>query len=134
MSKDMIMAVDDDPAILETVRMILGSSGLEARTVGSGQECLRALHQGFRGLILMDIMMPGMDGWDTVAAMRSEGVLDGNIVCMMTAVQDPGPKLEYLKECVLDYVRKPFTPEELLSAVETSTAYLKQTPTTERQG
>ncbi len=131
MNNDRIMVVDDDSAILETVKMILASAGLDARTCGSGQECLQALRQGFRGLILMDIMMPRLDGWDTVAAMREEGLWEGNIVCMMTAVQDPGPKLEQLKECVLDYVRKPFSPEELLFAVEASTAYLEPSSITQ---
>lgn len=131
MSKCKIMIVDDEPAILETVKMVLASSGLDACACGSGQECLQALRQGFRGLILMDIMMPGLDGWDTIAAMRTEGLTEGNIVCMLTAVHDPSPKLDHLKESVLDYVRKPFTPEELLGAVEASLAYLDPLPIAE---
>ena len=72
----------------------------------------------------MDIMMPEMDGWDTIAAIVDEGLYEGNVICMLTAVHDPGPKMEALKERVLDYVRKPFTREELLAAVEESVGYL----------
>lgn len=121
-----VMVVDDDPAVLETVEMILTDADLTPWAAESGQECLRLLHEGFRGLILMDIMMPQMDGWDTVAAMRDAGLMEGNVICMLTAVHDPGPKLDALKECVLDYVRKPFTAEELLGAVEASMAFLAE--------
>ncbi len=119
-----ILIVDDNPSILETVEIILETTGYSVSTASGGQQCLTELRNGFKGLILMDIMMPEMDGWDTIAAIVDEGLYEGNIICMLTAVHDPGPELESLKEYVLDYVRKPFTSQELLTAVEDSVGYL----------
>jgi CheY-like chemotaxis protein len=119
-----ILIVDDNPSVLETVELILSEAGYSVCAVDSGGQCLVELRNGFKGLILMDIMMPEMDGWDTIAALVDEGLFEGNVICMLTAVHDPGAKLESLKECVLDYVTKPFTSEELLTAVEDSICYI----------
>ncbi len=112
-----IMVVDDDPSIRTTVEFVLNTKGYSICTVESGRECLDRLRNGFRGLILMDVMMPELDGWDTIAVIDDEGLHGGNVICMLTAVHDPGPKMEKLTEFVIDYVRKPFTSEELLEAV-----------------
>ena len=120
-----IMVVDDDPSIRDTVEIILNVSGYPVCVVENGEKCLDKLREGFRGLILMDIMMPKMDGWDTIAAIEDEGLHGGNVICMLTAVHDPDPKLEKLTEHVMDYVRKPFTSEELLGAVTEYIAYVQ---------
>lgn len=119
-----ILVVDDDPSVCFTVREVLASGGLSCQVVHSGQECLAALREGFAGLILLDIMMPNMDGWQTLAAMRREGLLEGNLVCMLTAVANPGEEMEDLKECVLEYVRKPFSAEGLIETVRNYLEYL----------
>ncbi|MFQ5964697.1 MAG: response regulator [Candidatus Scalinduaceae bacterium] len=120
-----VMIVDDDPSIRETVKIVLGAGGYSICAVESGMECLDKLRNGFRGLILMDIMMPEMDGWDTIAAIEDEGLHGGNVICMLTAVNAPGPKMEKLTECVIDYVRKPFTSEELLETVAEYIGYVQ---------
>jgi CheY-like chemotaxis protein len=120
-----IMIVDDDPSIRETVEIVLSAGGYSVCVAESGKECLEKLKNGFRGLILMDIMMPEMDGWDTISAIEDEGLHGGNVICMLTAVHDPGPKLEKLTEYVMDYVRKPFTSEELLGTVAEYIAYVQ---------
>lgn len=120
-----IMIVDDDPSIRSTVEIILSTKGYSICVIESGKRCLDKLREGFRGLILMDIMMPEMDGWDTISAIEDEGLHGGNVICMLTAVHDPGPKLEKLTEYVMDYVRKPFTSEELLETVEEYLAYVQ---------
>jgi CheY-like chemotaxis protein len=120
-----ILIVDDDPAICYTVREVLGASGLGARTAMSGDACLEALREGFRGVILLDIMMPGKDGWETLQAIREEGLMDGNIICMLTAVINPSERMEGMKEYVLDYVRKPFDPAGLVQATFEYLSYLQ---------
>ena len=120
-----IMIVDDDPSIRETVEIVLGAGGYSTCAVESGMECLDKLRNGFRGLILMDIMMPEMNGWDTIAVIEDEGLHGENVICMLTAVHDPGPELEKLTECVMDYIRKPFTSEELLGIVAEYLAYVQ---------
>ena len=121
---DRVMIVDDDAAILRTVKLLMADGGYDVRLAASGEQCLQMLREGFRGLVLMDIMMPGMDGWDTIDAIADQGLMDGNVICMLTALYDPGPKMQRLKKHVLDYIRKPFSREELLAAVEDSLLYV----------
>ncbi|MFP4053538.1 MAG: two-component system response regulator [Phycisphaerae bacterium] len=118
MDDKQVMIVDDDPGILFTVEAVLQDAGYQVTACQGGQECLLRLQEGFRGLILMDIMMPRMDGWDTIRCIKEEGLLEGNLVCMLTAVAAPGPKMEGLQECVMDYVTKPFDAQTLVAAVE----------------
>ncbi len=120
-----IMIVDDDPSIRSTVEIVLNTKGYSICVVESGKRCLDKLREGFSGLILMDIMMPEMNGWDTIKAIEDEGLHGGNVICMLTAVHDPGPELEKLTESVMDYVRKPFTSEELLETVAEYIAYVQ---------
>jgi DNA-binding response OmpR family regulator len=112
-----VMMVDDDPAVLFTVRTVLQREGIDVHTASSGKACLDALREGFRGVILMDVMMPELDGWQTVQRMVEEDLLPGNVVCMLTAVVSPGDDMEGLKEYVLDYIRKPFEIKDLVHTV-----------------
>lgn len=112
-----ILIVDDNPSVRETVEIILSMEDYAVTTADGGAQCLAELRSGFKGLILMDIMMPEMDGWDTIAAIVDGGLLEGNLICMLTAAHDPGPKMQTLKESVLDYIKKPFAADELLAVV-----------------
>jgi CheY-like chemotaxis protein len=108
-----VMVVDDDASVRFTAKTVLNANGLRAISVPSGEECLEELRNGFRGLIFMDAAMPDMTGWETIRAMRHEGLLAGNTICMLTAVDAPGPQLRSLRGCVCDYLIKPFDPAEL---------------------
>jgi CheY-like chemotaxis protein len=120
-----VLVVDDEPMVLYSVKRILESAKIDVETAESGQNCLEILRKGFKGLILMDIIMPGMDGWDTINAIVKEGFAEGNIICMLTGKEEPDEKMEKLKEYVLDYIRKPFQKEQLLSIVTEYLNYLK---------
>ncbi len=120
-----VMVVDDDPSVRATIEIVLSTKEYSLCIVESGSKCLDKLREGFRGLILMDIMMPEMDGWDTISAIEKEGLHGGNVICMLTAMHDPGPKLERLTEYVIDYVRKPFTSEDLLETVAEYLEYVQ---------
>ena len=122
--KGKVMMVDDDPDILTTVRTIFESEGLDILTVGSGKECVNELKRGFKGVILMDIMMPRMDGWDTIQAIVDQGLIEGNIISMLTAKDTPDPIMEELAENVVDYITKPFDTDELISTVKEYLSYL----------
>lgn len=125
---DKIMIVDDDPAVCYTVQEVLRCADMQAMAVGSGEACLEKLREGFRGVILLDIMMPEMDGWDTLEAMKREGLLEGNLVCMLTAVINPGAQMENAKDDVIDYVRKPFDPDGLIATAKEYLSYLRTSP------
>lgn len=69
--------MDDDDDVRKSVSRLLRRAGCQVALAASGQECLRLLGEGFRGLILMDIMMPGMDGWATMRAIGTTGCWPG---------------------------------------------------------
>lgn len=117
-----VMVVDDEECIRETMRELLDSEGIRALIVAGADDCLRLLREGFRGVILMDVMMPGKDGWDTIRAMKKEGLTQGNIISMLTAMDVPDERLEGHKEIVVDYIIKPFEPSELIASIR---MYLK---------
>ena len=118
------MVVDDEPLILCTVEALFKHHGLQVTTVNSGQECLDALASGFKGIILMDVMMPLMDGWDTLREIVDKGLLEGNLIAMLTALDAPDQKMEGLQEYVIDYIPKPFESEELVATVKGYLEYL----------
>ena len=122
--KPSIMIVDDDPAIRKTVTLILGKAGHEVMQAQDGHACLAALRGGFHGIILMDIMMPGLSGWQTIRAILKEGLLQRNLVCMLTAMPQPGTEGEGTEEWVFDYLAKPFTCGQLVQMVENTLKFL----------
>lgn len=113
-----VMIVDDDDGVRETVSILLEDSPYNITCVESGEECLDLLKKGFRGIILMDIMMPDLDGWDTVTRMKQLGLLEGNIICMFTASMHPGEKGKVLADSIIEYITKPFSEEELLNKLK----------------
>lgn len=119
-----IMVVDDERLILATVKALFKHHGLQVTTANSGQECLEELDAGFKGVILMDVMMPQMDGWETIKEIVDRGLLEGNVIVMLTALDVPDQKMEGLQEYVTDYITKPFEAEELISTVKGYLEYL----------
>lgn len=124
MSNNHVLVVDDEETVRYVVKRILEEAGFIVSVAANGPECLEILRKGFKGLILMDIIMPGMDGWDTIQAMVDEGLCEGNIVCMLTGKPVPDVKMDHLKEYVLDYIRKPFDSDKLVQIVSEYLGYL----------
>jgi CheY-like chemotaxis protein len=122
--KNTILVVDDEDLVLYSVQRILQLAGFDVQVAKNGGECLSILRTGFKGLILMDIVMPGMDGWDTVKAIVDEGLFEGNIICMLTGKEIPDVKMDYLKEYVLDYILKPFESAKLVQICREYLSYL----------
>jgi len=92
--------------------------------VSSGKECLKVLEKGFKGLILLDGVMPEMDGWDTVEEIVESGFINDVTICMLTGVEEPDSKMDALKEYVLDYIRKPFDTQKLMALVKEYLSYI----------
>lgn len=118
------MIVDDDPAIRKTVEIILHLGGYQVAKAASGQDCLALLREGFRGVILMDIMMPELNGWQTIRSMAQDGLHQGCLICMLTARTHPGDEAEGLEEMVFDYLAKPFDAAALLALVGNAAGFL----------
>ncbi len=114
-----LMIVDDDPDILITIRKIFEREGYEVYTVDSGIDCIKEIERGFKGIILMDIMMPFMDGWDTIEEISKRGFTNNVIISILTAKGTTDhDKLEGLQPFIYDYITKPFDVKELISNVQ----------------
>jgi DNA-binding response OmpR family regulator len=118
--------------IRATVSKVLGMEGFTVIEAEGAQECLRLLENGFRGVILMDVMMPGKDGWDLIREMKESELLEGNIIVMLTAVDQPCKRMDGLQELVIDYITKPFVSKELISSVNKCLGYLADAGIEER--
>ncbi len=112
------MVVDDDPYILITLRELFEDYGFEVYTVANGKDCIDELKNGFKGVVLMDIMMPIMNGWDTIREIVKENLQKGITISMLTAKDMPDPDMKDLRKYIKDYITKPFEPQELISIVK----------------
>ncbi len=114
-----IMIVDDDPDILISIREIFEREGYEVFTVDSGIDCIKELENGFTGLILIDIMMPFMDGWQTIEKIKNKGLLKNIVISIITAKwsidQD---KSRNLQPYIHDFITKPFDIKKLITTVD----------------
>lgn len=113
-----VMLVDDEEMIRESVELFFQSEGITILTAASGDECLDYLENGFRGVILMDVMMPDMNGWDTIRKIVEGDLYEGNIIVMLTALDAPDNKMDGIQEYVTDYLTKPFNPDELMEILQ----------------
>ena len=113
-----IMVVDDDPDILVSIRDIFEHEGYEVFAVDSGGDCIEELEKGFKGVILIDLMMPFMDGWDTLRQIIKGGLTEDVTISIITAKGTPDHKeMKGLEPYVHDYISKPFNVKKLVSNV-----------------
>ncbi|MDD1727503.1 MAG: response regulator [Methanospirillum sp.] len=119
-----VMIVDDDAHVRIAVKTILAEAGYNVIDAEGGKECIAILKSEFCGVLLLDIMMPGMDGWDTITKILEEDLFHGIVIAMLTAKSTPDNKMIGLQEWVLDYVTKPFDPDELVSKVRYYASFL----------
>ena len=112
-----LLIVDDDPSILIALRSLFEINGYEVFVVSNGKECIDELKHGFEGVILLDLMMPLMDGWETLDEIVKQDLLKGNIISILTARDDPGDSYKKHQNIVRDYITKPFNPKELVATV-----------------
>jgi len=124
-----VMIVDDNEYVRTSVEFICQSVQLDLISAASGEECLVHLESGFRGVILMDVMMPVRDGWDTIREIVGRGLYAGNVIVMLTGMGEPDTKMDGVQEYVTDYLTKPFGPDQLIDALQ---YYLSLLATKER--
>jgi len=112
-----ILVVDDQAANVRVVSILLARSGYEVIPAGSGPEALAAAGAQKPDLILLDMMMPGMDGFELLAALRAQPSLRDVPAVFLTAAHDRDLLVRAFESGAVDYVTKPFMPEELLARV-----------------
>lgn len=109
------MIVDDDSDILVTLRTLFERQQFEVLTVDSGSDCIKELEQGFKGIVLIDLMMPFMDGWDTIKEIIKRGLNKDILVSIITAKgYSSSEKMKGLESYIYDYIPKPFDLEKLI--------------------
>lgn len=112
-----ILAVDDEPHILKLVAFSLAARGFEVLEAVDGEQALRLAHSDTPDLILLDVMMPGIDGYETCRRLKADPQTAEIPVVMLSAKSQQAEKTVGLQAGALDYICKPFTPRELVRQV-----------------
>jgi two-component system alkaline phosphatase synthesis response regulator PhoP len=112
-----ILVVDDDRQIVRLVRAYLEQSGYEVLTAYDGDTALHAIRHDRPDLVVLDLMLPGKDGWEITRILRSDAALAGTPIIMLTARVEDTDKIVGLELGADDYVTKPFNPRELVARV-----------------
>jgi DNA-binding response OmpR family regulator len=112
-----IMVVDNEPDIVDLTRTVLELGGYNVITALSGEECLRLLEKEKVDLVLLDIMMPGMSGWDVFNRINKKSP---NIRVAFMSVLEISDKRKQvlLEEGLADYIMKPFDKDTLLNRID----------------
>jgi two-component system, NtrC family, sensor kinase len=135
MMKDsqLILVVDDTPANLEVVTEALGDAGFEVAIATDGERAIRQVAISQPDLILLDVMMPGIDGFETCRRLKADATTCDIPVIFMTALSDTTDKVKGFALGAVDYVTKPFQEAELLARVGTHLKLRHLTQTLEQQ-
>ena len=107
------MVVDDEPDILLTVRVNLELAGFLVVPVSTGEDALAALRQDLPDLLVLDIRLPGISGWDVLRTIRDDPDLRDLPVVVLSAHASPGSLVRAEQLGAHAYVTKPFSPDDL---------------------
>lgn len=114
MSQGAIMIIEDEPSIAEVVSLYLRRAGYQVQVISDGSKALRALEQQLPDLLILDLMLPGVDGLAIASWLRDRS---DTPVIMLTARRGEADRIAGLEMGADDYVVKPFSPQELVSRV-----------------
>lgn len=127
MENNTILVIDDDKNILAIIELYLKKAGYEVCTCERGDQALAAFHECQPAIIVLDVMLPGMDGWAVLHALRAESDIP---VIMLTAKGDTMDRIQGLDLGADDYIVKPFDAKELLARIK---AVLRRTQVSEEE-
>ncbi len=118
MAKELILTVEDDEDILELIQFNLKREGYKTKGVTSGEECMKYLTNEKADLVLLDIMLPGMDGLDICKQLKNDVKTVNIPVIMLTAKGEEADIVTGLELGAEDYITKPFSPRVLLARIK----------------
>ena len=110
-----VLVVDDEPRIIKFLKLRLEASGYEVLTAGSGLDALEQLQAQEPDLLVLDVVMPGMDGFETLKQVRAFSSVP---VIILSAREANTDKVKGLELGADDYLAKPFSPDELVARIE----------------
>ncbi len=109
-----VLCIDDEPGVVELVALILKSQGIKVDGANSGREGLETMRQTAPDAVLLDVMMPEMDGWEVYKQMQADNNLKDIPVIIVTARNSTFEEIIARERAgVSDYVTKPFLPNDL---------------------
>lgn len=115
MSRGKILVVDDEPVVAEVVGRYLKREGFEVATADDGEDALKLARDWAPDLVVLDLMLPGIDGLEVCRTLRQEGPLP---IVMLTARGEETDRIVGLELGADDYVVKPFSPRELVARIK----------------
>ncbi len=133
MSREKILIVEDDPDILKLIRYHLSKEGFHIENASSGEESLKKIRSFRPQLVLLDLMLPGMDGLDVCRALKRDTELSMIRIIMLTARGEEADIVAGLELGADDYITKPFSPRVLVARLKTALrrpkeSFKEQTP------
>lgn len=118
MEKHKILIVDDEPDILEFMQYNLEKEGFEVFMASSGKQALEVAKRELPDLIMLDVMMPGMDGIETCRELRNDARLRDTIIAFLTARNEDYSQIAGFESGADDYIAKPIKPRVLISRIK----------------
>lgn len=118
MSAANILVIDDEPGIIDIVSTNLVAEGFEVTSAADGESGLILAHRDHPDLVILDIMMPGIDGWEVLRRLEADPITAGTPVILLTARIDDADILQGLERGAVEYITKPFFPENLVASVK----------------
>lgn len=114
-----IICIEDEQEMIDLIQLILGRRGFQVTGASGGKEGLTLVRDGRPDLVLLDLMMPDMDGWEVYQQMKAdESTRDIPVIVVTAKAQNIDKVLALHIAKVEDYIAKPFSPQELLESVE----------------
>ena len=124
-----VVCVEDEPEMIDLFRLILNRRGFEVIGANGGREGLETIREQKPDLVLLDLMMPDMDGWEVYHQLKAdEATRDIPVIVVTAKAQSIDKVLGLHIAKVDDYISKPFSPQELLESVEKVLARREQAP------
>jgi DNA-binding response OmpR family regulator len=117
-NKKKILVVDDEEDILQFLELVLKEKGYDVVTAPGGHEALTQAQIERPDLVLLDIMMPQMDGWEVLKLLRVDEETSHIPVAMLSARTEAKDRVQGLQEGAVDYICKPFSLKDLLSKID----------------
>lgn len=113
--KHLVLVVDDEERIVRMIRLNLEHDGFSVIEANSGMEAINTVREKIPHLVILDVMMPGMDGYETLSLIRETSQVP---VIMLTAKNEEEDRIHGLELGADDYISKPFSPRELVSRIK----------------